>query len=150
MKALLLAGLSVPALITTTHAGLHEHLHALVARKLDLSQAQKDAAQAVITAHHPALLAKGQAVFQARADLMQALTDPQTTEGEIRAMETRASTAHLALELELNQVVKEIAPILTPEQQVKARQLVLEARSHVEGMLAAFHGGGQVPAPAVP
>jgi hypothetical protein len=67
---------------------------------------------------------------------MQALTDPATTEGQIRELEARASAAHLALELEVSQTVKEVYPILTPEQQAKARQLVADARSHVEAFVA--------------
>ena len=140
MKALILAGLAVPALVTTAHGGfqvhMHEHLHEMVVKKLALTQDQQDAAMRVMMAHHPSLHAKGQAVFQTRADLLQALTDPQTTEGQIQAMEAQASTAHLALELELNQVVREVAPILTPDQRVKARQMVLDARAHVETFLA--------------
>ena len=138
MKALILAGLAVPALVTTAglHGHFHAHLHDLIVQKLALTPDQQEAAKKIVMAHHLALHAKGKAVFQARADLLQAVTDPQTTEAQLTAMETQASAAHLALELELSQVVKEVYPILTPDQQVKARQLVVEARAHVEGFLA--------------
>ena len=138
MKALILAGLAVPALVTSVHGSFHAHLHDQIARKLDLTAEQKVAAQAVIDAHKPALHAKVAAVIQARADLMQALADPQTTEVQIRTLEAQASAAHLAAELELSQVVKAFAPILTADQQGKARQLVLEARAHVDAFSAAF------------
>jgi len=138
MKALILAGLAVPAMIAPFHGGFHAHLHDLIARKLELTAAQKETAHALIEAHKPALHAKLAAVIQARADLMQALTDPQTTDVQIRALEAQASAAHLDMELELSQVVKAFAPILTPDQQVKARQLVTEARAHVDAFSASF------------
>jgi Spy/CpxP family protein refolding chaperone len=146
MKALILAGLSVPAVITGAHTGLHahmhQHLHDMLVKKLDLTQAQQDAARAIVEAHRPALHAKGQAAFKLRADLLQALTNPQTTEAQIRDMEGLASAAHLALELEVNQVVREIAPLLTPEQHLKAQKLVVDARAHIEGFLAGMSQEG--------
>jgi len=140
MNALILAGLSVPALVVTVggglHAHMHQHMHEMLVKKLGLTPDQQDAARKIVEAHQPSLHAKGMALFQVRADLMQALTNPQTTEAQIRDMEAQASAAHLALELEINQVVREIAPILTPEQHAKARQLVVDARAHVEQFLA--------------
>jgi len=140
MKALILAGMAVPALVTTAHMDFHDHVHAhlhdLLVKKLDLTQDQQDAAKRIMIAHHPALQAKAHAAFKLRADLVQALTDPETTEAQLRDLETQAAAAHLALDLEVSQAVKELAPLLTPEQRVKARQLVVDARAHVEGFLA--------------
>jgi Spy/CpxP family protein refolding chaperone len=146
MKALILAGLSVPAAITGVHAGFHAHMHQhlqeMLVQKLGLTQAQQDAAHTIVEAHHPALRAKAQTAFKLRADLMQALANPQTTEAQIREMEGLASAAHLALELEVNQVVREIAPLLTPEQHLKAQKLVVDARAHIEGFLAGMSQEG--------
>jgi Spy/CpxP family protein refolding chaperone len=138
MKALILAGLAIPALVTTVHGNFHAHLHETIARKLDLTADQKVAAHAVIEAHKPALHAKLAAVIQARADLLQAIANPATTEAQIRTLDATASAAHVVMELELSQVVKEFAPILTPDQHEKAQKLILEARAHVDAFSAAF------------
>lgn len=136
MKPFLLAALAVPALIGTVHCGMHHpghhDLHARLARKLDLSSAQKGAVHAVVQAQLPALKAELDAVIQARMDAMQAVTDPQATPDRIREQDAKAGAALLTLELHVNQVVKEINPILTPDQQAKARQLVLDLRAHVD------------------
>jgi Spy/CpxP family protein refolding chaperone len=145
MKFLLLAGLAVPAVVTGIHqGGLHAHIQETIARRLELTADQKAAAHTIIAAHRTALHAGLAAVVRSRADVLQALADPETTEPRIRELEGLASTAHLAMELEVNRVVKEIAPILTPDQRVKARQLVLDARAHVD----AFAQGLMTEAPA--
>lgn len=139
-KNYVLAALAVPALIGTIHCDRcrppHHDLHAMIVRKLDLTASQKDAAHAVIAAHHPVLKVEFDAALKARMDLMQLVTDPQATPDQIREQDAKASAALLALELDLNQVVKEIAPILTPEQQAKARQLVAEARARMDAYCA--------------
>jgi len=136
LKNYVLAALAIPALIGTVHCGMchpfHHDMHAMFIKKLGLTGPQKDAAHAVITAHQPVLKAEFDAALQARMDLAQLLTDPQATPDQIRALDSKANAAFLTLELHLNQVVKELAPILTPEQQGKARQLVLEARAHMD------------------
>jgi Spy/CpxP family protein refolding chaperone len=140
MNNYVLAALAVPALIGTVHCGaqhpFHHDLHAMFVRKLGLNEAQKNAAHAVIAAHQPALKAEFDAAVQSRLDLAQLVVDPQATPDKIRELDGRANAAQLILELDVNQVVKEISPILTPEQQAKARQLILDARAHVDAMLA--------------
>jgi Spy/CpxP family protein refolding chaperone len=140
MKNFVLAALAIPALIGTVHCDRchpsHHDLHAMIIRKLDLTSSQKDAAHAVIVAHHPVLKAEFDAALKARMDLAQLVTDPQATPEQIRELDAKANAALLTLELDLNQVVKEIAPILTPEQQAKARQLVVEARAHMDSFIA--------------
>jgi Spy/CpxP family protein refolding chaperone len=140
MKHPILAALAIPALIGTLHCGphhgCHPDMHAMIARKLDLTGAQKDAVHKVIDAHHPALKAQFAALLQLRMDLAQKVADPQATPDQLRELDAKANAAQLPLELELNQVVKEINPILTAEQQAKARQLVLDARAHVDAYCA--------------
>jgi Spy/CpxP family protein refolding chaperone len=140
MKLPILAALAVPALIGTLHCGphhgCHPDMHGMIARKLDLNASQKDAVHKVIDAHHPALKAKFAVLLQTRMDLAQGVADPQATAEQLRDLDAKANAAQLPLELELNQVVKEIYPILTPEQQGKARQLVLDARAHVDAFCA--------------
>ena len=140
MKNYLFAALAVPALIGTLHCGVcrppHHDMHAMIIRKLDLSSSQKDATHAVLAAHQPVLKAEFDAALGTRMDLAQLVTDPQATPEQIRELDAKAGEALLTLELDLNQVVKEIAPILTPEQQAKARQLVLEARARMDAFCA--------------
>jgi Spy/CpxP family protein refolding chaperone len=140
LKHVLLAVLAVPALIGSVNCGMphpfHHDLHAMIVRKLDLTSAQKQAAHAVIAAHHPVLKAEFAVVVQSRMDLAQMVADPKATADQIRDLDARANAAQLTLELHLNQVVKELDPILTPEQRAKAHQLVLEARARVDAFLA--------------
>lgn len=141
MKALILAALSAIATFQGMHPhGLAGHLHARIAQKLELTAEQKDAAHRILQAHRPALRAKGQAAFQSRADVLQSVADPQSTEAQLREMEAKASAAALALELEANQVVKEIDPLLTDVQRAKARQMVADLRGHAEAFHAMAHG----------
>lgn len=143
MKSLLLAAVAVPAVIGSVHAGHHAtaqgmmaHVHGMLIQKLDLNKEQQEAIHRIGAAHHPALHEKGFAAFQARADLLQALTDAQTSVDQIRVLEAKASAVDLALELEINQVMREINPILTDVQRTKLKQLAADLRAHVE----AFHG----------
>ena len=140
MKNFVLAALAVPVLFGTVHCGnchpSHHDMHAMIIRKLDLTSSQKDAVHAVMATHHPVLKAEFDAALMARMDLAQLVTDPQATPDQIRELDAKANAALLTLELDLNQVVKEIAPILTPEQQAKARQLVVEARARMDAFIA--------------
>jgi Spy/CpxP family protein refolding chaperone len=145
MKPLLLAAVAVPAVVGSVHAGHHAtaqgmmaHVHGMLVQKLDLNKDQQEAIHRVVAAHHPALHEKALAAFQARADLLQALADTQTSVDQIRALEAKASSVDLLLELEINQVMREINPILTDAQRTKLKQLASDLRAHVE----AFHGHG--------
>ncbi len=147
MKTLILAALSVPAVVTAIrgdhramHNGILGHVHAVIGQRLELTPEQKDAIHKVVQSRHGSLHVKAKAAFEGRADVIQALTDPQTTEGQIRELEAKASTANLALDLEVNQLFREISPILTEGQRAKAKQLVGEFRAHIEGFLAMAHG----------
>lgn len=140
MKSFVLAGLAVPALIGMVDCGMphacHPDWQARLARSLELTVSQKEAVHALIVARQPVLKAEFDAAVRARMDLAQLVTDPQAAQEQIRELDARAQAAMLALELDLNQLVKEIAPILTPAQQAKARQMVLNVRAHVETFLA--------------
>jgi len=140
MKSFVLAGLAVPALIGMVNCGMphacHPDWQAVLARKLELTASQKEAVHAVLMAREPALKAEFATVVRSRMDLAQLVADPQASQDQIRELDAKAHAALLPLELDLNQLVKEIAPILTPAQQAKAHQMVLDARTHVETFLA--------------
>jgi hypothetical protein len=119
----------------------------MIVQKLGLTQVQKEAARLVILAHKTALHAKWDAAFQSHADLFQALANPETTPAKIQALESKYSAADLAMWLELNQVVKEIAPSLTVDQIAKAQQMAAAARSYIEKNFRSFFLGE---APATP
>jgi len=130
----LAALLAVPAIVAAVPAQAQpaQPMYRMIVRKLGLTQAQQAAAGQVLQAHRASLRAEREAAFQARADLLQALADPQTTQAQIQGLEGKASAARLALELEFNAVVKEIAPSLTPDQLAQLKQLAAEARARVE------------------
>jgi hypothetical protein len=132
MKLLFTAYLVVPAIVSAAQPAPHGAFHDMIVQKLGLTQVQKDAARQVILAHKVALHAKYDAAFQAHADLFQALASPETTPAQIQALESRYSAADLAMGLEINQVVKEIAPSLTVDQIAKAQQMAADARSYIE------------------
>lgn len=140
MNNYVIAALSVPALIGTVNCGMHHHGHrdmlATISRKLELTPSQQESVHAIVMTHHPVLKTEFDAACRARMDLAQAVTDPQATADQIRDLDAKAGAELLTLELHLSQVVKEIAPILTPEQHAKARQMVQEARTHMDAFLA--------------
>ncbi len=145
MKPLLLAALAVPATVATVHGVQHghgqdmmAHVHGMIAQRLELTPEQKEAAHRVIQAHHANLHTKAKAAFETRADVLQVLVDAQTTPDQIRLLEVKASAATLDLELEVNQIIREISPSLTEVQRGKLKQMVADLRAHVE----AFHAHG--------
>ena len=152
MKPLILAGLAVPALVATApamqsmhgpHAAMHDHLRGMLVQKLNLTPEQQEAIQKVVAAHREALHGKGLSLVKLRAELADALLDPPTTEEQIRDLEARGSAADLAFELEVSQVVKEVNPILTDDQRLKAKQLKSDLHHHAAGFLAGLHAGRQ-------
>lgn len=147
MKLLFTAYLAVPAIVYATQPTPHAAFHDLIAQKLGLTQVQKEAARQVILTHKAALQAKLDASLQAHADLFLALANPETTPSQIQALESKHSAAHLAMELEINQVVKEIAPSLTVDQIAKAQQMAADARSYFEKTVRSFIMGAATAAP---
>lgn len=142
MKSLIIAAcLTMPAFLAASPAQPTGSFARMIVRKLDLSPAQKQAALQVVQAHRAAFRTEREAAFQARADLGQALVDPRTTPDQIQALEAKASSARLAVELEINQVVKEIAPSLTADQIAKAKQLAQDTRNHIEDFRAWLQAG---------
>jgi hypothetical protein len=147
LKLLFTAYLAVPAIFSAAQPTPHAAFNDMIVQKLGLTQVQKEAARQVILAHKAALHAKLDAAFRAHADLFQALPNPETTPAQIQALESKYSAADLAIGLEINQVVKEIAPSLTVAQIAKAQQLTADARSYLENKFRSFFLGA---APAVP
>jgi hypothetical protein len=147
MKLLFTACLAVPAIVSAAQPAPHAAFHEIIVQKLGLTQVQKETARLVTLAHQTALHAKWDAAFQSHADLFQALANPETTPAQIQALESKYSAADLAMWLELNQVVKEIAPSLTVDQIAKAQQMAADARNYIENNFRTFFMGA---APAAP
>ena len=147
MKAFLLILLAVPALVAGAvglnqdHQDMHRHVHEVIVQRLELTGDQQAAIHKIVEAHHPALRAGAQTLVQARAELVRALLDPKTTEGQIRDLEAKGSAADLVLELEVSRLVKEIDPQLSDAQKVKVGQLLAEFHGHVAGFLAGLNAG---------
>ena len=147
MKPFILAAFALPALLTgavglhQSHLDLHRHFQKIAAQKLELTTDQQAAIQKIVEAHRPALRQEAEPLVEVRSDLGRSLVDPKTTEGQIRDLEAKGSAADLVLELEVNQVVKEINPLLSDAQRVKAGQLIAEFHGHVAGFLEGMHAG---------
>lgn len=130
MQPLAFTALTIPALIATV-PGLPGDL---LARKLDLDTAQKAAVRQVLQAHRPALRAKADGFRAARRALVDAGLDPKVDEAAFLALHARSAAAGGELALEARRVVRDLDPILTPDQRARARTLLAEARGHLDGL----------------
>lgn len=140
------AAVAVPALIATVTVGHghHQDFHAMIAKKLELTDGQQAAIHKVMEGHHKTFHEKGKALVAARGAVLQLLINPEATESQIRDLESLASAADLAMELEVNQMVKEINPILTDAQRLKAHDLLGEFHAHAKAFMTQIHGGAAI------
>jgi len=91
------------------------------ARELGLSEAQKGQFTAIHEAHRASMEAKGKAVHEAQAALMDCVRGGQ---GDLNALHQAYAERHLAMLTEQKAMHAEIFGILTPEQQAKAKTLM--------------------------
>lgn len=146
MHILTAAAFAVPVLIATATVshGHHQDFHAMIAKRLELTDGQQAAIHKVMEGHQKTFHEKGKALVEARGAVLHAVVNPEATEGMIRDLEARASAADLAMELEVNQMVKEINPILTDAQRLKAHELLGEFHAHAKAFMAQIHGGAAI------
>jgi Spy/CpxP family protein refolding chaperone len=137
---------AVPALIATATVahGHPQDFHAMIAKRLELTEGQQAAIHKVMVGHQMTFHAKGRALVEARGAVLHLLVNPEATESQIRDLEAQASAADLAMELEVNQMVKEINPILTDAQRLKAHELLGEFHAHAKAFMAQIHGGAAI------
>lgn len=129
------------ALMTTFHGHMedmhgrhHGFLLAFVKHRLELSDAQVGALQAVHGRHEPALEAKRKALHEAMAPALEAALDPNATPAALDQQFVAVKEAGITLGAEVRAVYLEAAPTLTPEQQTAAKELVVDARNAVDSL----------------
>jgi Spy/CpxP family protein refolding chaperone len=125
-----LPALAAPAPAASAPAPL-AFLQARLASRLDLSADQQARIQAVLRAHRPVLRERAEALRQTRRPLVDALLNPITSD-------TQALTSAAAADLvvAIHAVVRDLDPILTAEQKVKAHAALAAFRSHLDGLRA--------------
>jgi hypothetical protein len=144
MKPFLIAALlTVPALVAAQPLAAqpmegHGAFQQVLVRKLNLTQAQRASIQQVLEAHRADLSSARQAVAQARAALAQALVDPATTPAQVQTLSAALASAQVAAALQVNQVVQQVAPLLSTAQVSAAKNLVAEYIAKVRDFRAWF------------
>ena len=125
-----LAGLSLvaqPGDCGGTRAGLMSQVQAL-----GITDAQRASFHQVFANHKAALKAKTEVARQARMAFVEALTEPGSTEAQLKVLHDAASDAQFEVLKEGRAMHQEIEPLLTPEQKAKAQDFKGHLRSHLE------------------
>jgi hypothetical protein len=129
------------ALLKKAHGhleGMHGRHHDLalgfLKRRLDLTEAQVTAIQAVLANHKSALAAKKNALHQAMTAAVAAAMDPATSQGILDQRFGTVKAAGFALSAEVRGAYLEIVPQLTLEQREAARGLMKDFRTAVDGV----------------
>jgi Spy/CpxP family protein refolding chaperone len=130
-----LPALAAPAPAASAPAPL-AFLQARLASRLDLSADQQARIQAVLRAHRPVLRERAEALRQTRRPLVDALLNPITSDTELRQTQALTSAAAADLVVAIHAVVRDLDPILTAEQKVKAHAALAAFRSHLDGLRA--------------
>jgi hypothetical protein len=129
------------ALLKKAHGhmeGMHGRHHDLalnfLKRRLDLTEAQVAAIQAVLANHKGALTAKKDALHRAMTAAVGAAMDPATPQGTLDQHFGTVKAAGFALSAEVRGAYLEIVPQLTLEQREAAKGLVKDFRTAVDGV----------------
>lgn len=130
MSPLILTAFALPALVATVPGAPA----GILAQRLGLDAAQRAAVQRVLEAHKPALVARGEAWRDARRALVDGCLDPRLSEEQIAQLHARSSEAALEMAQEAHRVVRDLGPILSPEQKLKAQSMLAQARLHIDGL----------------
>jgi Spy/CpxP family protein refolding chaperone len=92
-------------------------------RALDLTEAQQLAIHAIMEKHRDAHMTREKALRTQEKALMDAMTDPTSTDAQLRTLHTAASEARFTLLMDERATMLEIQTILTPAQQARAKEL---------------------------
>jgi Spy/CpxP family protein refolding chaperone len=106
-----------------------------IAQKLDLTPDQIQQIRAVFAAHKAELAAELAAVKAARESQFDAIHAATYDEAAIRSAAAQVGQAETALAVTRGKLVSEIRPLLTPDQQAQAQQMLAAAKARVEGFL---------------
>jgi len=103
-------------------------------RALNLTEAQKTAIHQIFDSHKETLQPKVQAAGEARKAVGDALTQPGTTEAQLKALHDAAAAAQFEVLKEGRAIFLQVDPLLTPEQRAKAQELKAKFHKHMDGL----------------
>jgi Spy/CpxP family protein refolding chaperone len=138
--ALAAAAILVPALLFAATRGARA-LHGpgamarRIAERLDLTPQQIRDIRGIVANHKQELQGEVDAVAQARTQLFDAIHADAYNEAAIRSAAGAVGQAETQLALTRGKLVSEIRPVLTPEQQGKAREMLADARAFGQSLV---------------
>lgn len=103
-----------------------------VMRNLDLTEAQRQSIRTILEGRRAATMAKRDTLGAREMTLMEAMTEPATTEARLRELHEATSEARLALLFDEREVMLELQAVLTPAQLAKAKEQRLKFRAAME------------------
>jgi len=110
-----------------------------VAEKLDLSDEQKSGIHDVFKAHRTEMREVMDKVRAARQEQMAAIHGDTFDESAIRAAAAKVAAGEADMAVMRGKIASEIREILTPEQRVKAKELLKDAEAFRSEMFNRFH-----------
>jgi len=116
------------------HGMHHDLAHHLLKSRLDLTETQEAALQAIVATHHPALKSKLEALHQLHAATLDAALDPATSQDVLDQNFATIREAGIALSSEVRATYLEAQAQLSPEQRQKAKDLVKDFRTALDGI----------------
>ena len=132
MQPLVFTAFTLPALVAT----LPGAPGGFIAQRLGLDSNQKEAVQRILAAHKPTLAARNDAFRQARRALVDGCLDTRLSEEQLAQLQAKSASTAFELLKELHQVVRELDPVLSQEQKGRAKSLLGQARTHLDGLRA--------------
>ena len=140
MSTLLPTLLAVPALVLSLPTMVRTDATTFIARRLDLTPPQEEAVRQLLDRHRPTLIAKANALHDARRLMVAACLDPSSSAQDLLHLEEATSAAGAQVLLETHQVVADLQAILTPAQTAKALGFINEAQTRFDGLRTFFLG----------
>jgi len=116
------------------HGMHHDLAQLLLKNRLDLTATQEAAIQAIVATHHPALESKLEALHQLHASALDAALDPATSQDVLDQDFIAMREAGFALSSEVRATYLEAQAQLTSEQRQKAKDLVKDLRTALDGI----------------
>ena len=104
-----------------------------IVQRLDLTPQQVGQIRAILASHKAELTAELARVKDARTQQFEAIHAEAFDEAAIRAAGRAVGQAETELAVTRGKIVSEIRPVLTAEQQAKAKEMLADARAFVEG-----------------
>lgn len=103
-------------------------------RALNLTETQKADLHRIFEGHKDSLRAKSEAAGNARKAVGDALTQPGTTEAQLKSLHDAAAAAQFEVLKEGRALFLQVDPLLTPEQRAKAQELKASFHQHMDGL----------------